>query len=353
MRACALAVMIAGCTGDPGGESASGGSTGGSTGDGSTTAAETTAATGSTGMSEGAWSIGLELGADKGALYSVWGPAPDEVYAVGGQGVGADSTGVMLRWDGKAWSEVALPPGTRRLHWVAGVGEALWVVGEAGTSLRRVGEQWSAVATGTDVSLWGVWGASEAEIWTVGGDGFTGAPVLLRYDGAAWSPGAAPPLPPESHALFKVWGSGADDVTAIGDFGVAIHYDGAAWTATETGSIADLISVNGHGVEHLAVGGRANARVARWDGGAWAGATLAKPGLSGVWVDDVGVATAVGSSGQILRIAPGSLEATEEESPTFLVLHAVFGFGKGPRFAVGGNLTGQPPYIGVIVQHPG
>lgn len=353
-RACALAAMIAGCESDPGGESATiGATTGATTGADDTTAATTGAEASSTGMSEGAWSIGLELGADKGALYSVWGPAPDEVYAVGGQGVGADSTGVMLRWDGTTWTEVALPAGTRRLHWVAGVGDALWVVGEAGTSLRRVGEAWSEVATGTDVPLWGIWGASDSAIWAVGGDGFVGAPALLKYDGAAWSPEAVPPLPPESHALFKVWGSGAGDVTAVGDFGVALHHDGAAWTATETGSIADLISVSGRGAEHVAVGGRANARVARWDGSAWAGATLDRPGLSGVWVDDVGVATAVGSSGQILRITPGALEATEEESPTFLVLHAVFGFGKGPRFAVGGNLTGQPPYIGVIVQHPG
>ena len=353
MRASALVVLLGGCAGDPTGETATGGQTTGGSTTGAASTGPTDTGAGSTGMSEGAWSIGLELGTDKGALYSVWGPAPDEVYAVGGQGVGADSTGVMLRWDGTTWTEVALPAGTRRLHWVAGVGDAMWTVGEAGTSLRRSGGAWTEVATGTDVSLWGIWGASEAEIWTVGGDGFTGAPAMLRWDGAAWSPEALPAMPPESHALFKVWGSAADDVTAVGDYGVAIHYDGAAWTATETGSIADLISVNGHGVEHLAVGGRANARVARWDGGTWAGATLAKPGLSGVWVDDVGVATAVGSSGQILRIAPGSLEATEEESPTFLVLHAVFGFGKGPRFAVGGNLTGQPPYVGVIVQHPG
>ena len=35
-------------------------------------------------MTEGTWAIGLELGVDRGALFGVWGPAPDEVYAVGG-----------------------------------------------------------------------------------------------------------------------------------------------------------------------------------------------------------------------------------------------------------------------------
>ena len=315
-------IVTAGCPGDPADATDGGASSSATTGTTGDTGGATEPTSGTTEMSEGAWSIGQELGVDKGALYSVWGPAPDEVYAVGGQGAGVDSTGVMLRWDGATWTDVALPAGTRRLHWIAGVGADVWAVGEAGTTLRRVNGAWSEVTSGTDVSLWGIWGADDATIWTVGGDGFTGAPAMLRWDGAAWSPEALPAMPPESHALFKIWGSGAGDVTAVGDFGVALHHDG-------------------------------NARVARWDGAAWAGATLALPGLSGVWVDDVGVATAVGSSGQILRITPGSLEATAEESPTILVLHAVFGFSKGPRFAVGGNLTGNPPYVGVIVQHPG
>lgn len=49
----------------------------------------------------------------------------------------------------------------------------------------------------------------------------------------------------------------------------------------------------------------------------------------------------------------GSREVVPEDSPTILLLHAVFGFDAGPRFAVGGNLAGVPPHVGVIVQHPG
>lgn len=304
-------------------------------------------------MSEGSWTIDLELGVEGGALFSVWGPGPAEVYAVGGQGVGADSTGIMLRWDGAQWSEVALPQGTRRLHWVTGVGEELWVVGEGGTALRRTGEAWTATATGTEVSLWGIWGAGAGAVWTVGGDGFAGPPVLLRHDGTSWQPETLPALPADSHALFKIWGASASDVTAVGDFGVMLQYDGSAWTPSDSGSIADLISVTGHASERVAVGGRANARIVRRDGDAWTGVTLDHPGLSGVWMAPDGATTAVGSNGLILQVAPGSLEATEEQSPTFLVLHAVYGFADGSRFAVGGNLTGNPPYIGVLLRHPG
>lgn len=304
-------------------------------------------------MSEGSWTIELELGVESGALFSVWGPDPSEVYVVGGQGAGADSTGLMLRWDGAQWSEVALPDGTRRLHWVTGVGDALWVVGEAGTALQRIGDTWTATATGTEVSLWGVWGASAGAIWAVGGDGFAGPPVLLRHDGTSWTQESVPALPADSHALFKIWGASASDVTAVGDFGVVLQYDGAAWSLKDAGSIADLISVAGHASERVAVGGRANARIVRRDGDAWTGVTLDRPGMSGVWMAPDGTATVVGSNGTILQVAPGSLEAIEEPSPTFLVLHAVHGFASGPRFAVGGNLTGNPPYVGVVLRHPG
>lgn len=306
-----------------------------------------------TGEPAAGWSVALELGADKGALFSVWGPRPDDVIAVGGQGSGPTSTGLALRWDGATWTEIGLPPGTTRLHWITGVGDTLWTVGEAGVALRRDGEAWVPVDTGVSVSLWGIWGASPDAIWTVGGDGFVGGPSLLRWDGGSWAPEALPTLPDGCHALFKIVGSSVDDITAVGDFGVVVQYDSASWTSRDVGSIADFISVHGPATARLAVGGRANARLAWWDGEAWTGATLDRPGLSGVWVGGDGVALVTGSEGQILRVSAGSLEAQPEESPTLLLLHAVFGFDQGPRFAVGGNLAGAPPYIGVIVQHPG
>jgi len=356
-RACALALLLAACRPDPASSTSSDSeATTTSAGTGATATTEPTTGPTSgptTGEPAAGWSVALELGVDKGALFSVWGPRPDDVIAVGGQGVGPESKGLALRWDGATWSEIALPPGTTRLHWLAGVGDTLWAVGEAGTAIRRDGDAWVAVDTGVSVPLWGIWGAGPEAIWTVGGDGFVGEPVVLRHDGAAWQPEVLPPLPDECHALFKVVGASAGDVTAVGDFGVILHHDGATWTLQDTGSIADLISVSGPASGRLAVGGRANARLTWWNGQVWSGATLDRPGLSGVWVGSDGAALVTGSEGQILRVPAGSLEPVSEDSPTILLLHAVFGFDAGPRFAVGGNLAGMPPHVGVIVQHPG
>jgi hypothetical protein len=306
--------------------------------------------TGTTGAAA-TWDIALQLGTDKGALLSVWGPAADDIYAVGGQPISAvESTGVLYRYDGAQWSEQPLPAGTPMLHWIFGVDGELWTVGRAGTTMRREGDTWVTHPTGVDTILWGIWGAHKDALWTVGGDGVDDAPVLLGWDGAAWSPVALPPTG-DSAGLFKVWGSGADDVTAVGDRGLALRFDGVAWAVQPTGDLADLISVWGRAPDqHLAVGGRASARIARWNGAAWTGETLALPGLSGVWMDPSGAATIVGNQGTIAELPAGSMSPELQDSPTLLLLHAVFGAADGSRFAVGGSLNGAPPYVGVIVQ---
>ena len=321
-----------------------------------TTAMTTTSAT-STGEPTGTtgaaatWEIGLQLGTDRGALLSVWGPAADEVYAVGGQLISAsESTGVLYRHDGADWTPQPLPDGTPMLHWIFGVDGELWTVGRDGAAMRREGDTWIVHPTGVDTILWGIWGAHKDALWAVGGDGVDDAPVLLGWDGAAWTPVALPPTG-DSAGLFKVWGSGANDITAVGDRGLALHFDGATWALQPTGDLADMISVWGRAPdEHLAVGGRANARIARWDGAAWTGETLALPGLSGVWMDPSGAATIVGNQGTIAELPAGSMTPELQDSPTLLLLHAVFGRADGSRFAVGGSLNGAPPYVGVIVQ---
>ena len=343
------------CAGDSGGgASAAASATEASAGSTSTGSTEASAGetSGSTGEATG-WTTALKVGVEHGAFLSVWGRSPSEVYAVGAQIEGGVSRGMLFARDAEGWAEVALPAGTPGLNWVAGVGEEIWAVGYEGTALRQEGGAWVSHPTGASTMLWGVWGASPGAIWAVGGDGVSEAPTLLRWDGAAWSEVALPALDPASHGLFKVWGSGADDVMIVGDAGVTLGWDGEAWAAHPSGASIDLISVWGAGgAAKIAVGGRANARIARWDGAAWAGVTLPLPGLNGVWVDEGGAATVVGWQGTIATLAPGSLEPAAEASGTVLLLHAVFGFSGGPRYAVGGSLSGAPPWVGVILESP-
>lgn len=298
------------------------------------------------------WTEVFAAGPELGMLMSVWGTAPDDLVVVGGQQrADGGSDAAMVVHDGMQWQPVALPPGTPWLNWVFGVDGEVWSVGRGGTVLRRRGETWSTIETPTELELWGVWGDSSTSLWVVGGEPIQGPPIMMRWEGDAFSIVDTSFLPEEVRALFKVWGRSANEVYVVGDMGAVAVYDGEAWTMRTNESIAPLFAI--WGAEDGAVvtaGGRANARVAHVLETAVEGTTSELPGLSGVWVDASGLATVVGDLGTIARVAPGTLTLEPEVAPTHHLLHATFGFEGGPRFAVGGSFHDPPPKVGIVLR---
>lgn len=67
----------------------------------------------------------------------------------------------------------------------------------------------------------------------------------ITCDQADWCPSAAPV--PNSVALMSVWGSGPNDVWAVGSAGAVIHWDGAKWTSLPTNRKETLRAVWGTG----------------------------------------------------------------------------------------------------------
>jgi hypothetical protein len=314
------------------------------------------------------WSVGLERDQEFGALLSVWGPERSEIYAVGGN----PDAGAMIRFDGAAWVDSALPPGFPLANWIFGFastepgrGTILWVAGNHGQVARRAADgQWAvmdlASDLGTDSALWGIWGAADDDVWTVGGDIPGDDPVLAHWDGSAWTRVPLPALDREFAALLKVWGTGAEQVFALGHRGVVLHHsgeqgpDGPVWTQQLAGTSADLISLWGTGPDQIvAVGGRSNAVIARYDGTAWTSETIGQlPGLNGVWLDADGTGFAVGGEGVVIEIAPNSFTWTElDRQARPDVLHGGFGLADGARFGVGGNLLFSPPWTAIVVQY--
>lgn len=362
-RAILVALVGAGGCADDGAAATSDGPTSGATTAGSSATAGTTEGTGASSSSSAADSTGApaegfgvvaELGTELGMAMSVWGPCADEALVVGGQQGDGPSRGFVLRRTPDGLRPDPLPEGTPMLDWVGLAGDDVWAVGLEGAALRREGDAWVPYPTGTTATLWGVWGATDGDAWAVGGDAMTGPPVLLRWDGAGWSSEPLPALPRSARALFKVWGADLEHVFVASDAGALLRLVGEQWEVATPGGIAPFIALWGRGPDEVvAVGGRSNARVARWDGTAWQDATLEPAGLNGVWIADDGTATLVGRLGGIFELAPGSLEPTPLPSPTALLLHAVHGFEDGSRIAVGGSFEGAPPWVGVVLEHPG
>ena len=293
------------------------------------------------------WQTSLEVGAEVGALLSVWGPNANEMYAVGGN----PEVGVVYRFDGTSWGPEALPADTPLLNWIDGQSGDLWIVGNKGVALRQIPSGWERVDTAIDTPLWGVWGAVSDDVWAVGGDPSSGdPPVIAHFDGATWSEVELPPIDRPSRALFKVWGSGRDHVFAVGQGGVILRYDGITWAQVPSGTTKDLISLWGTSADEIiAVGGRSNGTISRYDGVDWTTHVIGEsPGLNGVWVDSSGKAWVCGVRGVTGLFAAGSAEFTPS-IVTNHTLHASFGFDEGPMFAVGGTLDRSPPWQGIVM----
>jgi photosystem II stability/assembly factor-like uncharacterized protein len=139
---------------------------------------------------------------------------------------------------GRGWAQVRAPSG-RALTSVAGVDPgAVYAAGEGGTFLRSDddGATWTSVATGTSLTLNGVW-ASPTDVIVVGDTG-----TVLYGDGVSMYTGTSG----TTDVLEAVWGSSDNDIIAVGDHSTIIHYNGNVWlNETPTMAVDDLRAVSG------------------------------------------------------------------------------------------------------------
>jgi len=218
-------------------------------------------------------------------LTDVWGTAADDIYAVGSRHDPSTNlfAGVILHFDGASWTETPspVPGGFRFFRAVWGAGpDAVFVVGwqfttrMQGVMLRFDGTSWTEVLSdggaesGLQRQLHGVWGSGPNDVWAVGseenpmaGQTYTFA---LHFDGTAWTVKPAPYASPGR--LYAVWAASADTLFAAGQAGTVgtsglllrSSDGGQSWTptlspATGARALHDLWGADGGAV--YAVGG--------------------------------------------------------------------------------------------------
>jgi len=284
--------------------------------------------------------------------------AKDDQWVVGG----VPDAGRILHYDGTEWATVdpKLDKPAPLLNWVHGFGATggLYVVGDGGTALRMENEVWTLEDTPTDENLWGVWGASEADLFAVGGSGRSPSQAtILRRQSGVWTSlnvGTGLDVDPgrPTRAFFKVWGSSANDVWVVGQNGAIVHFDGTTWKSYGAGTADDLIAVWGTGPNNVvAVGGRNNGIAALWDGSTW---TLVDtefefdPGINGVWTQGDTIHLAA-QQGTMFTLSGASKKKSDtRELMTTVDMHAVHS-ADGVITTVGGNfLFAEGPYEGAI-----
>jgi hypothetical protein len=245
-----------------------------------------------------------------GALLSLTGRARDDVWTVGGD----DGEGpLVLHLDGETWTRVS-PESPGDLWWVWLGATQVWTVGAAGRVLRldpvnhvKVIEE----SLGESITLFGVWGANEDEVWVVGGDTNLSAngAIVARYRPAqGWD---FPPIPAEAAAqiaVYKVWGRAADEVYAVGTGGVILRWDGLAWSSMDSPTDRTLFTVNGTAETLYAVGSSGTGLLLRNDGEAWVDVTPEfAPQQNGVSARAGCPAASVGLQTVLLRENDGAL----------------------------------------------
>ena len=279
------------------------------------------------------------------ALLSIWGTDWNDVWVVGAD---SGTGGVLLHFDGAEWSRIA-GLGSGDAWWVEGTDSTLWISCAGGRILRYDIVTGAVTEDTLDLPrvMFGIWPASDSEAWAVGGDPDVGVDtaVLYHFDGTAWTSVDLPPEAAAVGAIFKVSGHAPDDVWAVGNTGIALHYDGGRWSVVPTGVEANLFGIRGR----YAVGGNFTASILAWSGSSFVEESPQYAyQFTGVSDDGTHTPTAVGLQGEVYLRGELGWDPDPAPSATLQDLHAVWIDPEGGTWAVGGHLATAPLIHGAL-----
>ncbi len=283
-----------------------------------------------------------------GALLSIGGTAADDVWSVGADAGGGPG---VLHFDGTGWEQIDVASGGD-LWWVFPRGpDEAWAVGAGGRVVHIEGDAETVAVVDDAVTLFGIWGAADDDLWTVGAELAIGpgGGRLYHYDGATWTAQTLPESAANAAQLYKVWGRSADDVWVVGAGGLTLHFDGASWTHVPTDASVPLFTVNGDGTDTWAVGGLNSATILHHDGAGWTNESPDfAPQVNGVWANG-DEPVACGQQTSIFRRIDGTWVRDESEpQEPFLDYHACWVDPDGGQWFVGGNVSSFPLSQGLM-----
>lgn len=159
---------------------------------------------------------------------------PERVVLVGDRG-----TLLVSQDRGRSWVAPRLPVRERwTCAWGMDSGD-VFVTGPRGLVLRSTdGARWERLSTGTAEDLFGLWGSGPDDLWAVGRNGV----VLHGVDrGQRWMPSPSG----VSQSLLAVSGTGPDDVWVVGRNGLVLTSgdQGQSWTPLSRAGVEDLHAV--------------------------------------------------------------------------------------------------------------
>ncbi len=188
---------------------------------------------------------------------------------------------------------------------------------------------WREAVTGGDVILEAVWGSGRNDVYAVGRSG-----TIRHFDGRQWRtvPSGT------TSGLYGIWGADRSNVFAVGGLGNVVRFDGERWShmaqlRDDGGTARQLNAVWGSGSTDVwAVGNLGSAH--HFDGAGWRFVKLpTSVDMRAVWGSGPADVFAVGDGGVIVHFDGTGWRAMESNTSTRL--NAVWGRYPGSVFAAG------------------
>jgi hypothetical protein len=249
-------------------------------------------------------------------LNSVWGSGTDDVYAVG-------QDCVILHYDGGGWSPMEAPEcGQLWDVWgsspqdVLAVGEGPESDPYSGIIIRFDGDAWSEEEVEPfNAPQYGAWGSAANDVYVAGG---VEMGTVLHFDGNEWTMAFTQDTWHSGNACRSVWGTKSGEVFVGGDEPVclALHYDGETWESfgeflfvfdmginDVAGSTASSVFSVGWVLPHILKSSKSNSFIAVYDGEGWDALPVGwcYDELFSIWVASETEAFAVGTEGLIVH----------------------------------------------------
>ncbi|PSM30580.1 hypothetical protein [Haliangium sp. UPWRP_2] len=169
-----------------------------------------------------------------------------------------------------------------------------------------------------------IWALSPNDIWAVGNGG-----IILHFDGTSWTAKSGPIGVTEN--LYSVWGSGPNNIWAVGAFGRIIRYDGTTWSTVNSPTTLTLYGIWGVSPTDIWAVGDATSSAAqgtflRYTGTSWQSVTDAGLGtgqFNAVWADNPNFIYVSGVGGLLARF--NGTTWNQIQSNTTISLHAIWG----------------------------
>ncbi|MDD5306616.1 MAG: hypothetical protein PHU25_04775 [Deltaproteobacteria bacterium] len=256
-----------------------------------------------------------------------------------GDGTDLDDSGappVAASCSPDGWQLVNPPLGPEDFIAVAGGGpDEILVLSSKDAFLRFDGKTWRRERSGLGLGFgshsdMGLWRAGPDDDYAVSGS------ALFRFDGKTWT---FLEIAPDT-VLADIWGSGPNDIYAVGSEGTILRFNGSGWRKIEVAGVGlhDLNGVFGTGADDVHVVG--DHVVARFDGQGWSVLEI-DADLRAVWASGPGDAWAVGSRCAIWRNDGHGWNAVDpaltcgEETDEYILFKSVWGSGPGDIWIAG------------------